>query len=305
MSLPGDIEELRNRRALKIVKERGIYRVVGGDGQRALFGAGRKIVLIVHGYNNTEPAAKASYEALYEELSRILSPTFLENVWEVFWPGYWPWIMKNEFVSWTSYTWKAFQAEAIAIALADCLEEAEAKEVLFIAHSLGCRIVLETIRQFLLTGRCSVPGICLMAAAVPTFMLKFGERLVKAAGSVQKRYVLYSRADRTLHFAFPLGQLPVDGELSEAVGRFGNPGTCWKNEYENIVETPLDHSEYYTGLKKSEFLAQSRTAETVGRMFGRSHSRYPPETDPYVVDWQIHSRRASEENVLPTTRSLG
>lgn len=306
MSLPERIEELRERRTLKIVKQKGRYHVGISDGQRALFSAPRKVVLILHGYNNTESAAKDKYKDLYEQLLWILrSETFVENVWEVFWPGYWPWIMKNQYVSWTSYSWKAFEAERIGTALAECLESLTegGKEVLFIAHSLGCRIVLEAIRQFLVTKRCTVTGICLMAAAVPTVMLQAGERLRDAADYAQRRYILHSHADRILRWAFPLGQLPVDLELSEAVGRFGNPNTCWENHYENVVNTDLDHGEYYTGLKKHEWFAQSRTAPTIGRMFGRALPRYLPETDPYVVDWKVYSRFVSEERSVPATRS--
>src|SRR6185369_5317013 len=89
--------------------------------------------------------------------------------------------------------------------------EALATEIIFVAHSLGCRVVLEALRE-LLDGRAPdaeshrVPGVCLMAAAVPTFMVDGNARLAGAAMVPRASYVLHSRADMVLRFTFPSGQ---------------------------------------------------------------------------------------------------
>ena len=164
------------------------------------------------------------------------------------------------------------------------------RDVLFIAHSLGCRIVLETIQHLSGRRRLNVPGICLMAAAVPTFMVSAGGSLRTAAEYADKRYILHSAADRVLRWAFRPGQFFATGRTwPEAVGRFGNPKSFWDRRYENVVETGLDHGEYYTGRSKRFPLDRSRTASTIARMFGRPLPMYPKENDPYVVDWSVES----------------
>ena len=103
------------------------------------------------------------------------------------------------------------------------------KEVhlVLIGHSMGCRVILEAIEQMVQT-----PGafenkridIFLMAAAVPTSMVKEGARLHRAAKAPGIRMVFYSRIDEAL-LVFPIGQRlaarsdPEEGLYPAAVAR--------------------------------------------------------------------------------------
>jgi len=111
------------------------------------------------------------------------------------------------------------------------------KEVhlVLIGHSMGCRVILEAIEQMVQT-----PGafenkridIFLMAAAVPTSMVKEGARLHRAAKAPGIRMVFYSRIDEAL-LVFPIGQRlaarsdPEEGLYPAAVGWNGGPEGVW------------------------------------------------------------------------------
>jgi pimeloyl-ACP methyl ester carboxylesterase len=97
----------------------------------------------------------------------------------------------------------------------------------FIGHSLGCRVVLETIRALLLSGGQEerIGKVCLMAAAVPIFMLMEDARLDRAGFAPKRILNLFSRSDRVLQLAFPPGQTAAgpreEGVFPRALGRHG------------------------------------------------------------------------------------
>ena len=165
-----------------------------------------------------------------------------DHVWEVYWPGYWPIKpLSVKEISWSSYPARVRDAPHVGRALARYLDEINSqsprvRDVLFIAHSLGCRIVLETIEHLRIGNRLEVPGVCLMAAAVPTFMVSVGGSLRGAAEYAGKAYVLHSPADRVLRWAFRPGEFLATVRTSplEAVGRFGNPKILWDRRHGNF-----------------------------------------------------------------------
>jgi pimeloyl-ACP methyl ester carboxylesterase len=251
-----------------------------------------RIVLIVHGYNNDQREAADSYNDFYNELNQLLDNYQLQHIWEVYWPGFYPVRpSKIEPLSAASYPAQVLRAPHVAKALADHILALNGiKEVLFIAHSLGCRIVLETLNHLAHAAadgkKIAVPGICLMAAAVPYTSLEAGGTLEPAAKYTNKYYVLFSPADHVLRWLFRPGQFLARGNAwSEAVGRWGKPRTCWKNESYNVVNTQLDHGDYYRG-RPALGVGPNRTAPTLARMFGRSLARYLEEYDPYAVNWE-------------------
>jgi pimeloyl-ACP methyl ester carboxylesterase len=197
----------------------------------------------------------------------------------------------------------------VAKALADHLRAVpDLREVLFIAHSLGCRVVVETLellRQPAASGKnLSVPAICLMAAAVPVSSVTAGAPLEVAAKSALKHYILYSPADHVLKWFFRPGQFfALGNQWTQAVGRFGKPESCWTNNWQNIVNTGLNHGEYYAGRPTLSIFSPSRTAPTLARMFGRALPHYLLEQDLYVVAWPDPTTRNIPEQELPTSDS--
>ena len=246
-------------------------------------------MLLVHGYNNDKDEAEKSYRALMEN-SPDGRESLADQVWWFFWPSYVE-RLTGMLATMRRRRWfqRARHREQCGVVDADLrlagaegprgrgarwartvrgLERREGvpTEVVFVAHSLGCRVVLEALRE-LLDGsseeneRDRVPCVCLMAAAVPTFMIDEGERLERAAALPQASYVLHSRSDAVLQWAFRGGQgaasllvtlgftgaledterADSEGVYPEAVGRNGRPRSVWLRR----ADTGLGHSGYW------------------------------------------------------------
>jgi hypothetical protein len=131
------------------------------------------------------------------------------------------------------------------------------QEVFFIAHSLGCRVVLDTLRAIAeregteakKSGRptrlgAPVRGILLMAAAVPYQLCEEGAKKPFHPRDPRrpKDWVIHSRCDWILHHLFPRGEEKHSGDKSEAVGRHGRPIGRWHSS----LETDLGHGEYWS-----------------------------------------------------------
>jgi hypothetical protein len=253
---------------------------------------GHRATLIVHGYNNDPEDAGKSYSAFYRELDGLLHSYQVDHLWEVYWPGYVPVKPRKIQSAVTSLTYahQVLKAPDVGKALADHIVAVPGlREVQFIAHSLGCRVVLETLKHLRNAAagghQISITAICLMAAAVPVGSVDSGASLESAAKFAAKHYILYSPADRVLKWFFRPGQFfaPAN-QWSQAVGRFGRPESCWTNKWQNVVNTGLDHGEYYSG-RSALSIGPSRTAPSLARMFGHPLPRYLIEQDPYIVNW--------------------
>jgi hypothetical protein len=113
-----------------------------------------------------------------------------------------------------------------------------AGSVSFASHSLGARVVLETVRN--LPNTCTVKTVTMMAGAIDDTCLS-GEYKDSAA-RIGKISVLASDCDDVLKWAFPVGN-PVAGIITRgdpywhgALGRFGpNPG----NQPSTLSGTPI------------------------------------------------------------------
>ncbi|HEX4607943.1 MAG TPA: alpha/beta hydrolase [Urbifossiella sp.] len=192
----------------------------------------RHLVLLVHGFNVSQPDAEAAYALQFANVA--------PDVVRVLWPGD---ARGGTAASVSSYPFQIPSARDSAARLADRLRGlfgpgGGPAVVSIVGHSLGCRLALELlalVRQ--------EPGsfpqvavVALMAAAVPVALVDGGGGLVPAAGLPARLAVLHSAADEVLHLAFPTGQTTArvlgldEGNLvfgaapfNLAVGRFGDP----------------------------------------------------------------------------------
>ena len=138
------------------------------------------------------------------------------------------------------------------------------RTVHFVAHSLGCRVALETIEFLRQNGGPVVGKVCLMAAAVPLFKVQTGGELVEAMEHAGEVRILHSDDDAVLRDTFPPGQtlaggnegffptaLGLHGFLSAASGR--------------IVSVDVDnagHGDYWGHSKRpAAHVAADRIAE--------------------------------------------
>lgn len=193
----------------------------------------RQFVLLIHGYANPRKSAEQSYELFIQNLDDTVSQAHSSiNVpmVEFFWPG------DNRFLPWLTY----WSEVPVAIDSGERLWEFLASrigpggsptEVYFVAHSLGCRVVLETLKRFVSmpapAGSVIFRSICLMAAAVPVSAVQDAAALLFACHLPQRSQVLFSTSDVTLAAFFRPGEGLAGEGMSEAVGRRGLPTENW------------------------------------------------------------------------------
>jgi len=227
--------------------------------------ANSRVVILMHGYNNTKKAAKDNYVAFVKLLAALGVPeqSTYGQIVGFYWPGDAP-LGKLSFLS---YPTEMGPARKSAELLANFLVAARAPrglplQVILVCHSLGNRVALELIRTLGATiGRGSlVQGLCLMAAAVPVSMVEDLSKLGGAARATRTR-VLYSKSDTTLHWAFPPGETAAgEGFFPQAVGLFGNPIGLWSDRFDL---QPYNHGDYWLGLS-----SDNRSAAHAARFLG-------------------------------------
>lgn len=217
----------------------------------------RECLVLVHGFNNSDGGAAAAYFAFRNAEKGIFNPVhpgvFERRFGDTFWPGDadWSFFDKLDFLVYPKAVHTAVHAARELDRLLGKMPNLE--RVDFIGHSLGCRVILETLvllrkRTLPMIGR-----VLLMAAAVPAEMLERGGRFFDLmmelwAEGIEVR-VLYSRADRTLHFAFPPGQSLAGGReaSARALGRDGPTGMMpgWNKTLNGEWVKGADHSDYW------------------------------------------------------------
>jgi hypothetical protein len=171
--------------------------------------------VFIHGFNVSRSEARDAYRGFSAtiQLGKRLHELRL------FWPGDAN-LGAADFMDFASYPTDIEDARDSARPLARFLAQLEAHvtrrpmRYVFIAHSLGCRLLLEMLK-LVWDGEVEgwtrwtpsrVPLACIMAAAVPVQMVEPGGRLSDCTTLAERWLVLYSHRDIVLSSAFPLGQ---------------------------------------------------------------------------------------------------
>jgi hypothetical protein len=158
---------------------------------------GRDLVLATHGFNVDRADGIRSLSA-WEGLCRLPASCLFVGV---LWPG------DSKFVPVLDYPAEGDEAITAGKHLAAYLnaQASAAASISFVSHSLGARMVLQTLRGLQRRAR----RLMLMAGAIENDCLtnEYGD----AAGKADEIVVLSSRKDWVLEYAFPIGN-PV-GEL--------------------------------------------------------------------------------------------
>lgn len=177
---------------------------------------GSEVVLLLHGYN--VPRADARESLLrYAGLLARGGLTMLKL--PVLWPG-------DGWAKALTYPFEGNDADDSADALVQWLARhvhCDAS-VSFVAHSLGCRVAMNTALKLATTRDKRVPRlgrICLMAPAIDNDCLgRIGRVCFRDATLASQRLaVLASEEDLVLRFAYPLGDLAQSLLFGERFGR--------------------------------------------------------------------------------------
>ena len=192
----------------------------------------KECLVLVHGFNNTDSEAAVAYLGFRSRQKEIFGTPdfsgFERRFGDTFWPGDADWWWFFDKVDFLIYPAAVHTAVNAGRDLANLLwEMPNLERVDFIAHSLGCRVVLETLRLLRQRTLPIVGRIVLMAAAVPSEMLEPGGKFFDLVTALEAEgthiQVLYSEQDWVLHYTFPPGQALAGGDeaSSRAIGRFG------------------------------------------------------------------------------------
>jgi pimeloyl-ACP methyl ester carboxylesterase len=303
---PRELNELSVRSQLPDMDMAQRVRPRGPDLGRLL----TKLIVTIHGFHNSEGKARCSYMEFRKALRAAL---WIDDETELgsFWGFHWPSDHPRGAISLATYSVRVKTAELAGLKLANYLATMKHRpEVILVAHSLGCRVALETVKYIREMG-CNYRGarvraLCLLAAAVPTHLCEREEGTCEGeegpcegeegTGEGEERpfaktvagcgeYVFHSTRDRVLQLAFAKGQFAVR-ERGPAVGLRGAPLHRWHR----TVPTGLGHSDYWSDY---------HVAEHVGRVLGRTGARRLRENKLVEQDGRSEEGEL-EEGYLPS-----
>lgn len=207
---------------------------------------GRNVLFVAHGFNNTQKEGVRALARLSTILKLPSSAVFVG----ILWPG-------DSRAGFITYPVEKPTANHVGRQLAAfCNRElGEAASFSFASHSLGARVVLETIRRLDRPTR----SACLMAAAIERTCLE--KEYADSFNKTERIYVLASERDLVLRLAFPFGNFfghlidPTSNPLSGALGYRGPP-----REIGNTVQPWQIHKDL--GYEHDEYLPPSEPGPT-------------------------------------------
>lgn len=156
-----------------------------------------KVAFLVHGFNVSRAAGMVELQAFGSALTALADGAAIA----VLWPG-------DSVIGALSYPFETNKADDSAVELAKFIADQlpQKPRISFVGHSLGCRVVMETVRQLWIKG-IAVDQVCLMAAAIDNDSLSVMTEYGAAARYAARVGVLYSSADKVLRGAYPIGNL--------------------------------------------------------------------------------------------------
>lgn len=197
-----------------------------------------RLLLLVHGFNVTEDSADSTY-AKFESAVLKLAPTLSKDIGRIFWPG------DERIYQLFSPLWfpsKISIAVQGAVPLARWISQACTQTdgtpipLTIFAHSLGCRLVLETLFQLTkLEPKGRKVTAVLMAAAVPENYIRSEQSFQRVKDFYPDVSILFSSEDSVLKHAFPIGSAisePKYGLYPQAVGLRGRPPVGFRSRSE-------------------------------------------------------------------------
>jgi hypothetical protein len=221
--------------------------------------ARRECLVMLHGYNNHRGDAGRAYLGFRNrqvaQFVDIDHARLNARLGDGFWPGDAKWPGPIDWVDFLFYPAAVGVAREAAPLLAELLWSLPNLEAVdFIAHSLGCRVALETLQLINARGYPRVNRVCLMAAAVPVEMVERDGRFEALLWDLQadrtRVHVLHSIADLVLMLAFPPGQALAGEPSTRALGRHGpSPDTPGQGGTVTDTQIPGAKHSYYWGHK--------------------------------------------------------
>jgi pimeloyl-ACP methyl ester carboxylesterase len=245
----------------------------------------RRHIILIHGYNVAERAGIRSM-GRFRDLLKAAYPPLAPEIFTASWPG-------RQILREAHYPWTIKRARAAALPL---LREIRRKfaapgagELVLVAHSLGCRLVLELLARLAHFPRpqgLERLSVILMAPAVPVPMADAGGALHAAQSVADELVVLHSSSDLVLSLLFGLGEtLAGEGIFPEAVGLQGKPFPV--SARRNM--RPAGHDNYWSNAAAAEAVCQVLRVPMVAAALER----------PAALAPELHLGRDISAPVLP------
>lgn len=217
----------------------------------------KRAVIMIHGFANSVEAADTKYSGFARELDLVSWPRAAHD-YATFFGFHWPGSHRLPGIDQLTYPARVTAASNSGQALAQLLLTLSPEtEVILVAHSLGCRVLLAALRTLAkaknATCRPNVVGAHLLAAAVPVADCGTTGRFEHRQPGA--RYAIYySRRDLALlPMTFGVGQWLFDRH-AEAVGRYGLP---MPPRWDQRIDTGLGHRRYWSSSPVAESVARS------------------------------------------------
>jgi hypothetical protein len=227
----------------------------------------RDVAFLIHGFN----VNRANGSAALQAFAKLLPITSSSAAVAVLWPG----------DAWSGplcYPFETNKADDTAVELAKFIADnlQPQTRVSIVAHSLGCRVAMQTVQQLYILGF-DVAQVCLMAAAIDNDSLAEVADYRVGAQYAGRTAVLYSPSDSVLKAAYPAGNLLSaflhwSATTDTALG-FAGPRACSDGSIPDSVTATgipapneVNHGDYlpnYDGTANNMQLAAARYANAV------------------------------------------
>jgi esterase/lipase superfamily enzyme len=208
---------------------------------------GKKVLLLVHGFNNNAQEALSTYRLIDTNLSTFMNErrsSSYDYVIGYLWPGY-------------HEAWEYFEAKQNVAKLAiklrshlEALADSGAK-VDVLAHSMGNFLVLEALNYPSPQNKKLVNNYYSLAAAVDDETLEKGQKYYNSTQNCEKLFVFYSNGDEVLKWSYRIA------EWDKALGSIGaeHPDKLSQNvQLINYTKFIGAHSQYFTYLPIYAFI---------------------------------------------------
>lgn len=255
-------------------------------GTLAYYTTRNRRILLVHGYNVEERGGQNSMAHLRSALAEGC-PKLEREILTVTWPGNASWLKGGP----AAYFAKVPVAKGAGRLFgehfaAEFRNRGGPRQLVIVAHSLGCRLTLEFLSHL---NRATRPPrlkkviAILMAPAVP---VELHDLLESARSNADSLIILHSKDDKVLKRWFRLGQTVArEGRFPEAIGFAGNPhNPPWS--YHRRMQG-YDHGDYWTGQP---------TADVIGEQLGKYFSD---------VAFRTSGMRPTNTHERPTLDEIG
>lgn len=237
-------------------------------------------IVLVHGFRTDEQSASKNYATFRANLRQISEHLF--SCTKTFtWPSQGRLIRLHRY-----FADRDIAAQEVGRKLAEFIRDdirrvTRPRKYVFVAHSLGSRVVLEMVYHLdqMEVDYSTRIRIFLMAAAVriEDFERHGQDRYRDVVAKLQASNVLYSPDDGVLRIAFVLGMRPYS---KEAIGRYGIPRDAWSERPQQMYG--YGHTDYWADKNQEAtralavFLGYAVTARLPGTLVA---SGYPLSGD--------------------------